>query len=113
MNNIVDFGVRLKEALNIRKMTPSELSEKTKISKSSISQYMSGYTNPSDGRIYTLAKALNVSEAWLIGYDVPMQGEKAVVPEIEPDHLELISLYAMCTDEQKKSIMTLLRSFVY
>ena len=61
---------RLREALYIRNMKPIELSEKTGIPKSAISQYMSGYAKPKSDRIYLMSKALNVPEAWLIGYDV-------------------------------------------
>lgn len=66
---------RLKEALSLRNMKPIELSEKTGIPKSAISQYMSGYAKPKSDRIYLLAKALHVTEAWLIGYDVDMEKE--------------------------------------
>jgi hypothetical protein len=40
---------------------------------------MSGYAAPKSDRIYLIAKALNVSEAWLIGYDEPMEK----TPEID------------------------------
>ena len=66
---------RLKEALSLRNMKPIELSEKTGIPKSAISQYMSGYAKPKSDRIYLMAKALRVTEAWLIGYDVEMEVE--------------------------------------
>lgn len=66
---------RLKEALLLRNMKPIELSEKTGIPKSAISQYMSGYAKPKSDRIFLLAKALHVTEAWLIGYDVDMEKE--------------------------------------
>ena len=64
---------RLRHALTIKDMKPIELSEKTGIPKSSISQYMSGYAQPKQDRIYLIAKSLGVSEAWLMGYDVPME----------------------------------------
>lgn len=64
---------RLRSALNLQNMKAIELSEKTGIPKSAISQYMSGYAKPKQDRIYLLARALNVSEAWLMGYDVPME----------------------------------------
>jgi len=67
-----DLKNRLKKALNIRGMKPIELSEATKIPKSAISQYMSGYAKPKDDRIFLISKALNIQEAWLLGYDVPM-----------------------------------------
>lgn len=68
---------RLKKALSIRNMKPIELSEKTGIPKSAISQYMSGYTKPKQDRIYYISKALNINEAWLMGYDVPMEKQSS------------------------------------
>lgn len=67
---------RLKKALSIRNMKPIELSEKTGIPKSAISQYMSGYTKPKQDRIYYISKALNINEAWLMGYDVAMEKDE-------------------------------------
>ena len=43
------------------------------MNKSDISQYVSGKVEPNQDKLYVLAKALNVSEAWLMGYDVPME----------------------------------------
>ncbi len=64
---------RIKEALNLRGMKQSDLVEKTGIGKSSISTYISGAYEPKQRNIYKIAKALDVSEAWLMGYDVPME----------------------------------------
>ena len=63
---------RLKKALDIRNLTQQELSERTQIPNSSISQYLSGYAKPKDDRVYAMAVALDVNEAWLLGFDVPM-----------------------------------------
>lgn len=54
-------------------MKQSDLVEKTKIGKSSISTYLSGAYEPKQRNIYKIAKALDVSEAWLMGFDVPME----------------------------------------
>ena len=67
---------RLKKALDIRNLTQQELSERTQIPKSSISQYLSGYAKPKDDRVYAMAVALDVNEAWLLGFDVPMNRGK-------------------------------------
>lgn len=69
---IVPLRHRLKEALQIRKISQQELSEKTGIPKSSISQYLSGYASPRHDRVSLMAEALDVNEVWLLGYDVPM-----------------------------------------
>lgn len=44
-----------------------------KMNKSDISQYCSGKTEPNQDKLFILGMALNVSEAWLMGYDVPME----------------------------------------
>lgn len=62
---------RLREALNSAGMKPIELSERTGIPKSMLSYYLNGKTKPKADRIYTISVALDVSEAWLLGYDVP------------------------------------------
>lgn len=64
---------RIKVALKIRSMKQSDLVRLTEIPKSAISQYISGAFEPKQDRIYLMAKALNVSEAWLMGLDVPME----------------------------------------
>lgn len=67
------FDKRLKQAMIIRNVKQVDLVNKTKIGKSSISQYISGEYKPKQKNIFKLATALNVSEAWLMGYDVPME----------------------------------------
>lgn len=76
MDDIRQIKDRLREAMAYRGIQPKELSDKTGIPLSSISQYMSGFTKPKQDRIYLLAKALGVQEAWLIGFDVDMESKK-------------------------------------
>ena len=74
MNELVDtFANRLNKAISLRNIKPIELAEKTGIDKSKISSYMSGRYKAKQDGIYLLAQALNVSEVWLMGYDVPME----------------------------------------
>lgn len=63
---------RLKEALQVRQMRASELEAATEVPKSAISFYLAGKSKPKADRLYIIARALDVSEAWLLGYDVPM-----------------------------------------
>jgi len=63
---------RIQEALYAKDMKQSDLVEKTGISKSSISTYISGAFEPKQKNLYKIAKALNVDPSWLIGNDVPM-----------------------------------------
>jgi len=67
------FKNRLNQALEIRGMKPIELSKRTGLSKARISQYTNGVYEAKQKALYLIARALNVSEAWLMGYDVPME----------------------------------------
>lgn len=64
---------RLRKALDMRQMKQSELAAITGIGKSSISTYLSGDYLPKQRNVYKMALALDVSEAWLMGADVPME----------------------------------------
>ena len=44
-----------------------------KMNKSDISQYVSGKVEPNQDKLFVLGNALDVSEAWLMGYDVAME----------------------------------------
>lgn len=72
------FSNRLKKALAMRGMKQIELAEKAKLGRSAISQYVSGKYEPKQEGVYRIAKALNVSEAWLMGYDVPIERGEAL-----------------------------------
>ena len=67
-----DISKRIQEGLDIRRMTQQDLSDRTGIPKSSISQYISGHTKPRNDRIYLIAKALQVPEPWLLGYEIEL-----------------------------------------
>lgn len=107
---------RLASALTLRRMKQAELCQITKIPKSAISQYISGVFEPKQDRIYIIAKALNVSEAWLMGYDVPMEREEQ--KKISPDERvlsegeeKLLDLYDRVSDETKEVLVTMLSAF--
>lgn len=73
MNTIAN---RLKQALEMRNMKQADLVNMTGIGKSSISTYLSGDYEPKQKNLYRLAKALDVNESWLMGYDVPMERQQ-------------------------------------
>lgn len=66
------FSSRLRKALEMRGVSQSELSKRTGIGKSSISTYLKGEYKAKQDKVNLLSTALNVSPAWLMGYDVPM-----------------------------------------
>lgn len=67
------FAQRLREGLDLRRMKQIELATRSGISKYSISHYLKGDWEGKQDAVYELARALNVSEAWLMGYDVPAE----------------------------------------
>lgn len=79
MNGRIDtFANRLSKALLIRNIKPVDLAEKTGISKSKISSYMSGRYKAKQDGVYLLSKALDVDPGWLMGYDVSMDGRTKI-----------------------------------
>ena len=64
---------RIAEALRIRNMKQVELAEKTGLSKASINSWLRHRWQPKQPAVLAMAKALDVSEMWLAGYDVPME----------------------------------------
>lgn len=69
-------GKRIATALSIRGMKQADLCKLANIPKSSLSLYLSDAYEPKQDRIFLMAQVLNVSEAWLMGYDVPMERDK-------------------------------------
>lgn len=69
---VAEFKDRLKEVLDKRGLRAVDLMDMTGVPKSAISFYLAGKSKPKADRIYIIAQALDISEAWLLGYDVPM-----------------------------------------
>ena len=88
------FCDRLNQIMQEKNITSMELCEKTGIPKSAMSQYRSGSFKPKADRIYLLSKALNVSEAWLMGYDVPMEKVSNLVPLKKVRYIPLLGRIA-------------------
>ena len=75
-------AIRLKTIMNMRGLRQVDILNLTipyckkydvKMNKSDISQYCSGKTEPNQEKLFILGNALNVNEAWLMGFDVPME----------------------------------------
>lgn len=107
-------SARIADALSIRNMKQSELSEKTNIPKSAISQYISGAFEPKQDRIYIIAKALNVSEAWLMGYDVPMERQKPLPNDERVSLTEgekvLLDLFNRVPEDKQQLVLQMIRA---
>lgn len=69
---ITSISARLGEALRLSGKKQADLVRDTGLDRGAISSYLSGKYEPKQKAIYKMARALNVNEAWLMGYDVPM-----------------------------------------
>lgn len=110
------ISVRIKKALKLKDMRQSELCKLANIPKSSLSQYLSGDFEPKQDRIYLISKALNVSEAWLMGFDVPMERQevKNSSPSEEANLSEgersLLELFRLVPEDQQELVLRMIRS---
>lgn len=101
-------SVRLKKIMNIKNLRQVDILNLTlpyckkygvKMNKSDISQYCSGKTEPNQKKLFVLGCALNVNEAWLMGFDVPM--ERSLASE-DPERISLIPVVDKIYDEFKE-----------
>lgn len=111
------FKNRLLQAMELRQIKAAELAKRTGLSKAQISQYTNGIYEAKQAALYKLAVALDVSEAWLMGYDVPMErlisqksAEQTTLIELMQLHfgsdaVELISAFSQLNDQGKQKAL--------
>lgn len=85
------FRERLVKGMEIRGISSAELARKANLSKAQISQYTRGVYEAKQNALGALAIALDVSEAWLMGFDVPM--ERATKEEKTEDEILAFALW--------------------
>lgn len=104
---------RIAEALRIKGMKQAELCKIANVPKSSLSLYLSGAYEPKQDRVYDMAKALNVSEAWLMGYDVPMERQVKKASPSESDLSEgekiLLDLFRRVPEDKQELVLQMIR----
>ena len=66
---MTNFAERMMEAMIDFGINQTELAEKTGITKGALSSYLSGRYEPKRDNLQKIAKALDVDEGWLMGYD--------------------------------------------
>ena len=66
----------LKQVDIIEKSKPFQTKLGVKLGKSALSQYVNGIQSPDQHKLSLLAMTLEVSEAWLMGYDVQKDREQ-------------------------------------
>lgn len=76
MNNVIDlkvFAKRLTNLIENSEETTYSLADKLGLTPATISRYTNGLMKPKVPTVKSLADIFNVNDAWLMGYDVPMQ----------------------------------------
>lgn len=102
--NVTTIQERLKQLMQERGLRQVDILRLTRpiceecgvrLEKSDLSQYVSGKVQPSREKLQVLSRALEVPEAWLIGYDYPQVAETSPTmtqaePEPEPKQTPVI-----------------------
>ncbi len=112
---------RLKEIMKSQNLRQVDILEKAqpfckeyniKMNKSDLSQYVSGLVEPGQDKLTILGMALGVSEAWLMGYDVPMlptnTNQKKENFSISQKEQTLLYRYSVLDDKGRHTVDTIL-----
>ncbi|SUK41480.1 putative phage repressor protein [Staphylococcus aureus] len=91
------FKDRLQQIMSERKISQSELSRRTGIGRNSISDYLNGKYEAKQDKVFELAKALNVNEAWLMGFDISKNRK------IENN--DITSIYSKLTPPRQSNVL--------
>ena len=103
---MTDIKDRIKEALDAKGWSASELAKRSNINKGTISHYLHGDIIPKQSKIGAMADVLGVSPAWLMGYNVNMKGE-VLQPKVElyklnaNNQARLLAYYQALLDSQE------------
>ena len=107
---------RLRQIMSERNLRQVDILEKSKpfqkqlgvkMGRSALSQYVTGKSKPDDKKLYLLSKTLNVSEAWLMGYDV----ERKRVPDNERNSIsneqpEILPIYNKLEKPRQEKVLS-------
>lgn len=121
MERVATTPERLTEAMAAANKKQIDLAHITGLSHSTISRYLSGQVEPRQEAIIKLATALDVSEWWLWGYNVPMKRTPmqkkndamvGVVSKMrsDPDFFEVVTQLAELPAGEYASIKLLISS---
>lgn len=77
-----------------------------KMNKSDISQYVSGKVEPSQEKLVVLGLALNVTESWLMGFDVSPQRKDSKL-QAEED-FQIFYKFSLLNNRDKKIVLDMI-----
>lgn len=118
LRKVSTISERLQFAMDKRKIKQIDLARVADVNQGALSRYLKGSYEPKSATIYKLALALDVSDMWLEGYDVPMERSqkqkeidfknnlyKKIAQDM--DLLRTISQYYNLPEEKQKTIRDL------
>lgn len=103
-------STRLKQIMSSLNLRQVDILERTqplcakydiKMNKSDISQYVSGKAEPNQDKLFVLSLALNVSEGWLMGFDVPKARVSSSSESTSQGERNILTLYNQLDDVGK------------
>ena len=99
---------RLREAIEKKGITASELSQLSGVGKSDISNYLNGKYAPKQDKCYMLAEALNVDPGWLMtGVKQITEEETIIVPKTAEARTLAKGIDKM-TKDQREAILNMM-----
>lgn len=103
---------RLKEAMHISNLKQADLARMTGLSKGGISNYVTGRYEPKSDIIGKLASALNCSEMWLWGYDVPMERNRVSHdnPQLTDGAKQMLDLFNQVPEDKQSIVIEMIRA---
>ena len=104
MERVATTPQRLREAMASSNKKQIDVAQITGLSHSTISRYLSGQVEPRQDAIIKLARALNVSEWWLWGYNVE---KTRSVSQKENDEIVDLVTYFQNNPEFRKVVSAL------
>ncbi len=105
---------RLKQLMSELQLRQVDILERTlplcakygiKMNKSDISQYVSGKVEPNQDKLFVLSLALNVSEGWLMGYDVA-KSRHSFTSRLSDKEQELLAAYRSLNAEGRDKLLS-------
>lgn len=104
---------RLKQLMEMRNLRQADILEMiepycqkygVKIPRNALSQYVTGKVIPKQDKLTILGMALNVSEIWLMGYDVPMERENNA-PAVKPERERIATLFSSLSEANQQKLI--------
>lgn len=112
---------RLKYIMELRGLRQADILEMieplckkydVKIPRNALSQYVTGKVLPRQDKLSVLAMALNVSEAWLMGFDVPMEREESTPVQQDGRTGEFVRLFQELDAAHQETLLQVLRGLL-